>query len=275
MRAYVVSQTIAAALFAPCAAYLLTSWPLPMAGWIRPPVPGDVLYVLEAFAGGPLLLGSLVVLAGAAVASVARSSSRIERDRVTVLLLWAAAPLALDYAFSFVVPSFLYRYLLYASLGLFLVAAHGLARLPVGDAVRWTCLVALLVPGAWSVRADPILRPDWRGAARIALEERADGAITIVTPPYQILPFSYHYARDAFADHGRLAEALRAQGVHALPSLDGVARATGGRSARVVIVAAADAPGAKDVDAQMSAEAYRVVRTEELTGVRVRVFEKS
>lgn len=272
MRAYVVSQVIAAALFAPCAIYLSTrETPLPMAGWIPGPTPGDILYVLSAFAGGPVLVGlyTAVLAGGAALARL--GTVRFDPDRVTTLGLWLFAPLVLDYAFSFVVPSFLYRYLLYASLGLVLLTGYVLTRLPLPETGRWLALAVIVVPSVWGMASDPILRPDWRDAASIARRTSEAGGLTIVTPPYQLLPFSYHFDRAAFSRPDEIASTLSEQGVYALPTLGGVADAVRGRSERVAIVAeAGHLP--TDLDERMRRGGFSTVRSKELTGVDVRIY---
>lgn len=272
MMVYVSSQLFAGVLFAPCAAFLLLSdSALPMRGWIPTPSPGDVLYVLSAFAGGPLLVGLYAAVLGATIGFVQIGSIRLDRNRVVVLLLWLILPLVLDYGVSFVMPSFLYRYLLYASLALFLLTAYAISRLPVPEAGRWGALALILLPAAWGTAFDPILRSDWRGAAEIAQTERTDGVLTIITPPYQLLPFAYHYAPDAFARQETMVESLGALGVHALPTLTGVPNAVRDRSNRVVILSeAGQLP--TNFTAAMAAAGYDVVRSQDLTGVQVRVF---
>lgn len=272
MIVYVGSQLFAGVLFAPCAAFLLLSdSALPMRGWIPTPTPGDVLYVLSAFVGGPLLVGVYAAVLGATLGFAQIGSIRLDRDRVTVLLLWLIVPLVVDYGVSFLIPSFLYRYLLYAALGLFLLTAYAISRLPVPEVGRWGALALILLPAAWGTAFDPILRSDWRGAAEIARNERADGVLTIVTPPYQLLPFAYHYSFDAFAEQESMVEMLGALGVHALPTLTGVPDAVHGKSDRVVILSeAGQLP--TDFTAAMAAVGYEVVRSQDLTGVQIRVF---
>lgn len=274
MRLYVFSQIGAALMFAPCAGFLLLSdSALPMRGWIPSPTPGDVLYVLSAFTGGALGVGVYAVVLGAAFGFSRIGSIRLDRNRLVVLLLWLLLPLASDYVVSFVIPSFLYRYLLYASLSLFLLTAYCASRLPVPEIARWGAIGLLLLPSAVSALNDPILRPDWRGAAEAARSEREDGTLTLVTPPFQLLPFAYHYAPDAFAQQDTMVEGLRALGVHALPTLAGVPEAVQGKTDRLIVIAEA---GQLPVDFERSMRdaGYRVVRSQELTKVDVRVFRR-
>lgn len=275
MLFYVGSQMGAALLFAPCAAFLLLSdSALPMRGWIPAPTPGDVLYVLSAFTGGALGVGAYAAVLGAAFGFTRIGSMRLDRNRASVLVLWLVVPLVVDYAVSFVMPSFLYRYLLYASLGLFLLAAYAASRLPVPEVARWGAVGLLVLPSVIGALTDPILRPDWRGAAEIARAERADGLLTIVTPPYQLLPFAYHYSRDVFADQDHMVEDLTKLGVHALPTLTGVPEAIHGKTDRVVVLAEAGQLPI-DFEREMANAGYDVVRSQELTAVDVRVYRRT
>lgn len=273
LRVFLTSQAVAALLFAPLAYHLLSAEdPLPMAGWIRPPVLGDVLYVLSAFAGGPVLVALYAAVLSGAAALTRSGAMHANRDRVVLLALWLTVPLVLDFAFSFVVPSFLYRYLLYASLALFLLTAYALTHLPVPDPARAGLVVTFLAISLWGAASDPILRPDWRGAADLARAQRQNGGLTVVTPPFQLLPFAYHYAPEAFAQPDAMVARLREQGVGALPTLSGVATAaqSGGTGELVLVAQEGQIPAG--FGEEMVRAGFQLEHGRDLVGVQVRVY---
>ena len=113
-------------------------------------------------------------------------------------------------------------------------------------------------------------------AAEIVREEGGEGALTIVAPPYQLLPFAHHYAPEAFREPTpRMVEILAGDGVHAVAGLAGVADEVSRSGRKLVLVAATDLdPGSPArLDGEMRARGRRVVRAEDLTGVVVRVYD--
>ncbi len=272
MRAYLLSGALTAAFLTPAGIHLaLRDAPLPTTAWIPTPSPGDVLYVLCDFVGGPILVGLFAAVLAGGFALVRLRAIRLDTDRTIMLGFWFAAPLVLDYACSFAVPSFLSRYLLYASLGLLLLTAYVLTRLPIPEIGRWIALGLILVPSAWSMASDPIVRPDWRRAASIARRTSDAGGLTILTPPHQLLPFSYHFDRSAFSRPDDVAGTLAEQRVHARPTLGGVVDAVQGRADRVVLVAEAGHLPV-DIDQQMNRGGFSTVRSKQLTGIDVRIY---
>jgi hypothetical protein len=163
---------------------------------------------------------ALILSAGLATILLHRSPRAAGWSKGSVLVAWAFLPLVLAFAASYVVePIFLDRYLLYVSLGLFLLIAFVIVRLPVAPPLRHALAIGLCALSLVTSERDPILRMDWRGASAQVRDAVRGGALTIIAPPHELLPLAYHLVPDAFRDQAHLVEALRAQNVIALPSL--------------------------------------------------------
>ncbi len=218
-RAFVESQMLAGLLFLPFAVYLTTLLPLPMTGWIAAPTPRTFLVELGKLRGDQaLLLADCVLLAGA-LAWSAHAGFRpalLDRRKALALASWALLPLVAAYVASSVEPVFLARYLLYAAPGIFLLLGYVLASTPATAAAQGLVAAALCAWSLWLGAAQPIVRPAWREAAELVHTPSSRGAVTVVLPAHQALPFAYHFAPEIFGDASRLKHELRARGIFGL-----------------------------------------------------------
>ena len=152
--------------------------------------------------------------------------------------------------------------------------AYALTRLPLPERGRFAVLAVILVPAAWGLWTEPILRADWRAAAEVALREHDEGVLTVVTPPHQLLPFAYHYSRESFADPTNMVDDMNRLGVYGVPHLAGLAETARNEIHRIVVVSPAD-DTPTELDELMAGAHYSRVRSREFTGVQVNVFESS
>jgi mannosyltransferase len=127
-------------------------------GWIRPTGGELPLRALEAWTGGGGVL--LVALVVAVVAALVRG----QRTAVVVAACWVGLPLGALTAVELLRPVFVPRYLLPTLLGLAVLAAVGLARLPRRALVGATGLLVALQLVAVGEVLDTGPREDARGA---------------------------------------------------------------------------------------------------------------
>lgn len=211
------AQICAVALVVPLALFVWTNlWPLPMAGWLPQPTWRGIPHELAKLTGsGPLLLLEAALVAAAAIAAL-RPGGAPEPARealatrtAVVLASWSVVPLVAAFAVSAIEPVFLGRYLLYVTPGWYLLVGAAASRLPVGRALGAAligALCALSLAGAWR---DPLRRADWATAAERARAATAAGALVVVVPAHELLPFGWHFSPASFRDLDHLATRLR------------------------------------------------------------------
>ncbi len=173
--------------------------------WIGTPGWREVVNTLVVFAGGrfsndhpaaflptgvslDLLLAAL--LFGLAAWGVLRWDKEVPA-RATVLL-WLLLPTAFWFAVSLVwKPCFMYRFLLFCSPALYLLAGAGFARLP-SQALRAMLCVAVMALFAYqhTVRIRTPFRPDYRAAAAI-LQEDEGTPVLVLKDLLNAFPLSY------------------------------------------------------------------------------------
>ena len=122
-------------------------------------------------------------------------------------------PLVAAFAVSAIEPVFLGRYLLYVTPGWYLLVALAATRLPVGRGLGTAligALCALSLAGAWR---SPLERADWRTTADRVRAATTDGALAVIVPAHEMLPFAWHFSPESFRDLDHLAPRLRDLGV--------------------------------------------------------------
>lgn len=248
---YAAGQVLALALFAPWIGPLLANLPRAGAFWLAPPTLADAREVVGELAGGEgALVAQIAVLAvaGAALLLAARGARASSpppsavaagdapgtaRVAVVAFAAWAVVPIALAYALSQRTPAFGTRYLLFSSLGWFLLVAAALARLPIHGALRAAAALAIAILAASQLDWHRTRNADWRAA--VAFAEPGPGTAIVVAPAWQCLPFAYYLDRASFPDEARRARALAEARVACATSPRDVAVADLARATRVVV----------------------------------------
>ena len=225
------AQLCAVLLVVPLALFIWTTlWPLPMAGWLPAPTWRGIPDELAKLTGsGPLLaLEALLVLAAGALAVRRRAGAPAERAvaprTIAVLALWSVAPLVVAFAASTIEPVFLGRYLLYVTPGWYLLVAAAATRIPVGRTLQTALIGALCALSLAGAVRNPLQRAAWTDAAERARAATAGGALVVIVPAHEMLPFAWHFSPESFRDLERLAPRLRELGVIGVPRLADVAR---------------------------------------------------
>jgi mannosyltransferase len=211
---WVASQVLAVALFAPEIELLFLQMPKAGEYWLRTPGFDQLLRVLTDFAGGGLALSLYAMLLAAALAAAVLQRPWGVRARlVAVMALWAFVPILASFLVAQATPVFLTRYLLYASLGWFLLAGVAAAALPVPAFARLAAVVVLAGASLVEFRAGGYPAPDWRAIAAAVGRYRTPAALVLVTPGYECLPFGYYLEPGRFRS-GSLVVELAAANVH-------------------------------------------------------------
>ncbi|WP_435065124.1 glycosyltransferase family 39 protein [Halobaculum sp. EA56] len=180
-----------------------------MRPWALPALAGTVVALGGAAAAGvrPLVAGRLLDRSdgpapttdgGTAVAghaTVPRSLRGRPRTRALLLGSWAVVPVPVPFVLSYLVtPIFLHRYTIAASVGVFLLAAAGLARVRrrhLRYALITVLLVGLAAPLPWHYGVDQ--KEQWREAAA-TVEHGADpGDLVVVSERTARYSFDFHF----------------------------------------------------------------------------------
>lgn len=209
---YVRSQLLAAALCTPWAVYVLLHWPPITPQWLAVPDPEFLRYTFRLLLATPLepvwyVLALVVVLAATAL----RTPRRLQGAalRLTLLAAWGIGVPFLAFAMSSRLSVVLPRYLLFASLGLYLLLGYVVSLAPARGWRKAALVALLLVPTLASVRDVPIVRADWRSAINVAREHLVSPAErVIVSPEWESVTAAY-YVVPTHADASSMDDVVR------------------------------------------------------------------
>ena len=213
---YYVSQVFVLLLVLPWVAY---NYMHMSAGkvddWLMVPDWGTVRYIYNQYAGSTevlyLFMGVLAVFGTwFLVRMLRRKTGGEEKARSGLLFMWAFVPVIVDFVVSnLVFPAFHQRYLLYTTLGLFLLVGYWISISKLGNVVQWILVGGLFVTMLTALNLNPSKYEDWKGAAAQAREwEVPHETAIILSPDYQGTSFAYYYDRSIYEDFENLHERL-------------------------------------------------------------------
>lgn len=116
----------------------------------------------------------------------------------TYLLVAASVPVLLAFALSFIItPFFLSRYMVPVVAPLFIVIAWLVSRYSrgpaIGFAVVWIAALAITFTQQTASIATPV-KEDYKAAAAYVSSEATPSDLVILSAPFTVYPFEYHYA---------------------------------------------------------------------------------
>lgn len=196
----VAGLAISAALFIPwvlTSAYYTKHAPV---SWMEPPHWWDLRDTVMYLCGSPTLLIIFLTLAVLPVLLfIFKKNLRTDWHIYIVALLWFGLPLVLNYITSLYLVSILVpKYVLYSSLGLFLLAGYSLSVLPVHKFFRVIFLAILLYVSYGEIGFRKYAVEQWREVTQHIKKQKTDRTMIIVSPDYQFVSFSFYYNNDFF-----------------------------------------------------------------------------
>lgn len=279
-RRYVASQLAAVALCVPWGAYVLLHWPPITPLWLTAPDAGTLEYNFRLLLATPLkpfwyVLAVVVVLAATAL----RTPERLRDgavERLTLLAAWGIGVPFVAFAMSRDVSVVLPRYLLFASLGLWLLLGYVAVLAPARGWRKAALIAVFVVPTLARVGEVPIARADWRTALAIAREHTVPlETRTIVTPEWEAFTVAYYVLPPA-STASSIDDVLRNlgfEGVLVARDPDEVIAELPETVARVVVVGA-DAFDHHTVLAMPQMCSFRERLAARVPDVAVRVFDR-
>ncbi|MCB0805446.1 MAG: glycosyltransferase family 39 protein, partial [Bacteroidales bacterium] len=125
------------------------------------------------------------------------------------MFLWGVLPvIAIFFVSIYYNPRFTYRYMLYATIGLYISYAILLAKVFKSNYIFYLLLLATLAIQA--IHINPKLKADgdWRSAVNYYKSVKKDNSATIIAAAYLNVPFAYYYDKDIFKDYRNLYQNL-------------------------------------------------------------------
>ncbi len=201
-----------------------------------------LMYTFKRFAGTSLLLMIYIVIITVYIFKIFyfnSKSSSAEHSGFSLLFMWSVLSVIAAWLFSLtVLPIFQPRYLLFASIPLYILVALGLCKISKKkfiQVVLISCIILLLIFSLVKQSGSPGIR-DWRSAGNLVRSQVAqDDIVLLYGSGYGSdikFPFSYYYATDCFLSSAQqFQRCLKSRNVYvinnvydldSIPYLDGI-----------------------------------------------------
>lgn len=197
--------------------------------WVKPPNGIESIYnMLWDFSNKPLTtILCIAVLVGAIIKFIVLKNYKAVSKNTKVILLWFLFPFLFMFIISYWLPMFLDRYLIFVSIGYYLILAIAVNYLYVQKTFGNNTIAGLIV-----VFFIITFRPniDNKRHVKEAIEKIValkDGNTEVIMCPYHfVLNFTYYYNQNIFKDadeknvFGKIVERLKKEKIYAINSFD-------------------------------------------------------
>lgn len=199
----IISTAVTLLLFAPWTLNLIANIPKEGSYWLEKPSFYNLKGLFIDFSNGKLMtvLVALLILIG-----IGYFSKKYLRDKkltqehynFILLLSWFIIPVIIDYIVAYITPVFLTKYLLYSSIGMYLLIAYILSVLPENGFYKNIIIPCLLLIFIGSSKLKIEKTEDWKATSSYIKNTASAEDITYLTDYCIYMPFTYYYDKNAF-----------------------------------------------------------------------------
>jgi len=180
--------------------------------WLSPPIFESLVNMFSQYFNGRYVFYSFLILL---LIYIIKSVLKKEFDKkFWGMLLWGVLPIIIIFFSSiYYNPRFTYRYMLYATIGLYISLAFLIFSVVKNNYLAYGFLIIILVMQA--INFSPKLKRDgdWRGALTYYHSVKSENSATILSAGYLHIPFTYYYNKDFFKDYKNLDKNLKSDNV--------------------------------------------------------------
>lgn len=212
-----VSHAVTLGLYAPWIGTVISNIPEEGNFWLTIPDYGDLIWVLHklSFSRQALIVFTVLFSVFIVLFVLDRKnrliSEKLSPGLLVLFLLWFLLPVFGDYAVAKFTPVFRLRYVLYASIGLYLVIGTVLEYLKTGWVITTLLMVLVLYHPIRTFEPFPAEPEPWKEVVPEVVNIKDDSTAVIISAGYKYREFTYYYNIDWFRDYkhtyGRLDSA--------------------------------------------------------------------
>jgi len=211
-------------LFTPWTFNLLANIPKSGSYWLEKPSFYNLKGLFIDFSNGKIVTIVVALLVAISFIYFARQylkdkKLKQEHYMFMMLLLWFLMPVILDYVIAYVTPIFLTKYLLYSSIGMYLLMGYILSMLPIKKSYANIMAVCLLVIFIASTKLKVYKTEDWKAASSYIKTAAAEKDMTYLTDYCVYMPFTYYYDRKTFSVVDSVPSLLKSQKIYPVVEL--------------------------------------------------------
>jgi mannosyltransferase len=213
------SFLVTTVLFLPWISNLRKSMPRLGEYWLKSPTFYNLKGLFISFSNGKLMtILFAMVIFWWIIFSLKRFKNKIffkEKKVVGILLLlWVFLPVFADYLLSRLTPIFLIKYLLYSSIGFYLLIGYSVTELPI-NLFRKILISTLLILIFIAATHFKVNKPeDWRKTVEYTKSISTSRDAIVLSPSYVSNPFLYYYDQVAFKNYKRRDSIMSARNIY-------------------------------------------------------------
>jgi hypothetical protein len=204
---YIISQVIAFILYLPWVKIVLENIPEAGEFWLQTPGIKELKYVFISLSGNTFqfTLHTILIFAFILLLITDRRKRFIE-DKFNLvlfilLLLWYALPVLADYGLAQFTPVFRLPYLVYSSIGLFILLAYVIFSIKTTYWIKLGLVILLLYQPVKNFTAFPRESEIWSEVVPKVAKLKNDNTAVMISAWYKHRAFAYYYNRAYFKDY--------------------------------------------------------------------------
>lgn len=276
-RKVIISCTVAFLLFLPWLGKVFTNIPEAGSFWLSKPNFGNLKGIFISFAGNKVItVIYMLLIAAGAFLTLKKAKEKDNMNYIFVLLiLWLLLPILTTYFVAHFTPVFLIRYLLYSSIGLYLLIGFTISSLPVRNLYKGLLITAIIILSVGSIKIAASKGENWILAVEKVKELKKAEDDVILSAYYTNTAFSYYYYGYEHVDYTNAPSQLTNDKIHCIDRFDNDLLNKLKLSNKVIAVQShqIDADPENTVIKTISEE-YSLTETFEFEKVKVSIFEK-
>jgi len=185
--------------------------------WMAKPTLSSLWVMLYSLLNNQVVMITGVILIITSFVILLKDNQRNNKNRIYLtlfLLAWGFAPILISFVSSiYYNPRFIPRYILYTSIGLYLLIPYMASAKKPPRVITVSLLIFMVIISGLKLNLNPWKGENWKEAIASYKKLDRSNAVTIVSAWYQWLPFSYYYSTDAFMDYKNTLKTLSNEGV--------------------------------------------------------------
>ncbi|MCX6290577.1 MAG: glycosyltransferase family 39 protein [Bacteroidetes bacterium] len=203
-----------ALLFIPWLKIVLMNVPKSGLYWLKPPDFNTMKIMSAKLFGEEILRNVFVILLITAIVLFLlnlkwnKIFSEHHNQKFLLLSAWVIIPFFGDYFLAQITPVFLDRYILYTTIGLFLLTGYFISILNIDSKLQYLIFFTLLSFVVFYYHPVPEKDDDWKNIVPRVSKLRNERTAIVVSASYKLKEFSFYFDQACFRDYDHFPEVL-------------------------------------------------------------------
>ncbi len=278
----IISFVISVVLYLPWAKIVFENIPEAGTFWLAIPGLPELRYIFEKFSVNMTFLKihtALVVGFGFLVIFDKKRRFLSEKFDVKIfilLLLWYILPVIGDFLIAQFTPVFRLRYVLFSSLGFYLLLAYIVSSLRINIIVELALILLILYIPFRSFHVYRDVSENWKKLVPEVMKLQPENNIVLISAWYKFRDFTYYYNRDYFSDYENTISHLGDDDIYCLNDSSGFRTIDYSKAPRIILISSHTqiVDSEKTIDKFLKSHKYKLCDEFGVPGIEVAVYNQ-